>query len=209
MLNRMKLFAPCLLNLVVVRSVVLFTFGNAVFLECFPDLQCSPLGFTKNGQPIALRLKRKFCVSVVAVCCSSVCDREVRCTRRSKLKSRSCISTETSLQSKRSSTLSHRIWGLDCHLDCFWRVVFNYLSSVVWNHIWTYHLTDLPRWLTEPPVFRCKMCLVPAYVKQACKSPVFSFLPPMSCQLHFFPFIFSNKFLSSSHISLQKWTVKH
>lgn len=48
------------------------------------------------------------------------------------------------------------------------------------------HLASASDWLTVvhgPPSLRCKMCLLPAYVKHACKSRVVSFLLLTSCQL--------------------------
>lgn len=70
MLDQMKQFVLCLLDLVV-RNVVMLTFGIEVFLECFLNLSGliwdSQKGLTNCFKPVA-----EVCFAVVAVCVISV-----------------------------------------------------------------------------------------------------------------------------------------
>lgn len=146
---------------------------------------------------MALGLKRKF-VLLWLLSVSSLCDSEV-----TTLKSRSSISTETRIQSQRSSNLSHRIWRSDC-LEC--SLSFPFLCGLKPHlgpaSVW---LTTVVNWATSPLT---QMCLLPSYVKRAYKSPLVSFHPLSFMHLHY-AFFFFDTFLSCSHFSLQKQTVKH
>lgn len=136
-IGRNCLCCSCLLNLAV-RSVVMFTFGVTVFLECIPNLSVLPWDSHKGladcsnacrGSSVLLQFLSERNLAVTE---------SLRGRYWPELKSRSCISIGTQFQ--RSSYLSHRIRGLDWHIACFWPVVYNFSSSVVWNHICTYSI---------------------------------------------------------------------